>query len=123
MLFARRIATYLDAHPSYDLLNPSPSSNHGANQPHHPIIPLNIVLFRGSSSSPYSPSDPTSATRLTEAINATHSMYVTGTKWRGGGAIRLAVSNWRTGVPGQVGEDQWEVVRGVLEEVMAAKSE
>jgi hypothetical protein len=45
-------------------------------------------------------------------------MYVTGTKWRGGGAIRLAVSNWRTGVRGQVGEDQWEVVRGVLEEVM-----
>lgn len=39
---------------------------------------------------------------------------MTGTKWRGQGAIRLAVSNWRTGISA----DDFEQVKQVLAEAM-----
>ena len=42
-------------------------------------------------------------------------MYVTGTKWRGEGAIRLAVSNWRTG---SGGDEEVQAVIDILEVVM-----
>ena len=73
------------------------------------------MLFRGSASSRFPHSDLASASNLTKAINGTRRMYVTGTKWRGKGAIRLAVSNWRTGGGGK---DEWEVVKRLLEEAM-----
>jgi hypothetical protein len=96
--FARRIAHYLDTSAHYELINRSPVLSGDLDEKNvHPIIPLNIVLFRGSHISPFPPNDPSSAANLTNAINDTRRMYVTGTKWRGEGAIRLAVSNWRTG--------------------------
>jgi hypothetical protein len=78
------------------------------------IIPLNIVLFRGSQDSAFSPSDGQASARLTEKINSTRRIYVTGTKWRGEGAIRLAVSSWRTGM------DDADIaeVQAVLQSVM-----
>jgi hypothetical protein len=76
---------------------------------------MNIVLFRGSAESPFPPNDPSSSVRLTAAINETRRVYVTGTSWRGGGAVRLAVSNWRTGGGG---EEEWQVVKGVFDQVM-----
>lgn len=72
---------------------------------------MNIVLFRGSARSPF-PSSEDGGAKLSAAINKTGRMYVTATKWRGQSAVRLAVSNWRSG-----GEGELEIIKGVLEEV------
>ncbi len=106
--FARRVATYVAAHPSYQLLNMSPEWLASGDP-----VPLNIVLFRGAPGSRFDPEAGDAHTRLTAAINATRRMYVTGTQWGGKGAVRLAVSNWRTG------EADWDIVQAVLDEVMA----
>jgi hypothetical protein len=74
------------------------------------IIPLNIVLFAPASGSKYA-----SGADLANAINATRTMYVTGTKWRGRSAVRLAVSNWRTGLGGR---DEVKRILTLLDEVM-----
>jgi hypothetical protein len=112
--FARRIAAYISDSPSYTLLNPSPPSVLAAEP--EAIIPMNIVLFCGSPQSAFPEDEPGASAKLVNAINGTRRIYVTGTKWRGKGAIRLAVSNWRTGAGG---EDEWQVVKGVLDEVMS----
>lgn len=104
--FARQVAQYISDSPYYELLNPSPSSAEG-------IVPLNIVLFRGSKASGFPPDVEGSSGALTEKINKTRRVYVTGTKWRGEGAIRLAVSNWRTGLSG----DDFAEVKKVLDDV------
>ncbi|KAJ1564745.1 hypothetical protein HK405_014070, partial [Cladochytrium tenue] len=58
-----------------------------------------VVLFRAGDTAPHEFRDePAGAERLAEAINATGRMYVTPTRWRGRGAIRLAVCGWRTGL-------------------------
>lgn len=64
-------------------------------------VPLNIVMFRGSEVSDFSPTEPTSTTRLLHAINRQRLIYVTPTSWAGVGALRIAVSNWRTGLDGE----------------------
>ncbi len=72
-------------------------------------VPLNIVLFRARSRDKY-----TTHTALVGAINATRRMYVSGTVWEGQGAVRVAVSNWRTGT-GDGDEDEiLEIVKQVL---------
>ncbi|KAK8846732.1 hypothetical protein IAR55_005819 [Kwoniella newhampshirensis] len=121
ILFARRIATLISQSTEYELLNPTPPSSFPVSEGQQdkkkieiPIIPSNIVLFRPTASSPFSPDDPTSSARLVMAINRTGKMYVSGTRWRGLGAVRIAVSNWRTGVEG---EGDWEIVRDVLEKI------
>jgi glutamate/tyrosine decarboxylase-like PLP-dependent enzyme len=107
------VAKYLDESPYYELLNPSPPSSEDRD-----IIPLNIVLFRSSPKSPYPPTNPNGNDDLTKAINDTRKMYVTSTRWRGEGAVRLAVSNWQTGVTDPEGVDEnLEIVKSVLEEV------
>ena len=73
---------------------------------------MNIVLFRGSSLSPFVPTDPGCGAKLAAAINASRKMYVTATKWRGDGAVRLAVSNWRSGGPGEL-----EIIKSVLDDI------
>lgn len=105
--YARQVAQYISDSPHYELLNPSPPGTEG-------IVPLNTVLFRGSTTSRFPPNTEGSSGALTEAINNTRRIYVTGTKWRGVGAIRLAVSNWRTGLS----ERDLQEVKSVLEEVM-----
>lgn len=109
--FARLVTDWLRSHPNYDVLLPSPSSSTS-------FIQMNIVLFAPSShpSTPPQFRGPEGAARLLKAVNATRQVYCTGTNWRGRGAIRLAVSNWRTEAEGE-GRD-WEVVKGVLEGVM-----
>jgi hypothetical protein len=73
----------------YELVN-------GTTSPAERAVPLNIVLFRGKEGSRYPPSDPGSAARLVKAINETRRIFVTITSWDGLGAVRIAVSNWRT---------------------------
>ena len=91
--FANCIAKWLqDAQAGgewYELVN-------GTNSPGERTVPLNIVLFRGKEGSRYPPSDPGSAARLIKAINETRRIFVTITSWDGVGAVRIAVSNWRT---------------------------
>lgn len=106
ILFARAIAAYIDASPSYDLLNATPRRSDAK----EPIIPLNIVLF-----APLSSSKIGTGAELADAINNTRKMYVTGTKWRGRGAVRLAVSNWRTGLGG---DEEVKRIENILEDVM-----
>jgi hypothetical protein len=48
-----------------------------------------------------------------KSINATRKMYVSGTKWDGKPACRIAVSTWKVDV-----ERDLELVTGVLEEVL-----
>lgn len=113
--FAQRIAEHLDKSPHYELMNRSPVTGDNSDSSRSiPIIPLNIVLFRGSTKSAYPPSKGDSSALLTKAINSTGKMYVTGTKWRGHGAIRIAVSNWRTGAGG---DEDLDIIRDVLEDV------
>ncbi|BEI81716.1 hypothetical protein CcaverHIS002_0208760 [Cutaneotrichosporon cavernicola] len=106
--FARRVAAHIASHPSYELLNQSPEWLVN-DEP----VPLNIVLFRGAPGSRFDPTAADAHSRLTAAINDTRRMYVSGTQWAGNGAVRLAVSNWRTG------DDDFRVVCAVLDEVMA----
>ncbi|ORY22448.1 hypothetical protein BCR39DRAFT_551649 [Naematelia encephala] len=115
VLFARKIATYISISSDYELLNSSASVSGASSEGKDAIVPLNIVLFRGSATSKFPPTDPTASARLAQTINDTRIMYVSGTKWRGQGSIRLAVSNWRTGGGG---EEEFDVVRKVFEQVM-----
>ena len=95
--------------PLWEVLNDRPEARE------HAGVPLNIVLFRGSAGSRYPPSDKDSAGRLTAAINATRDIYVSATTWRGIPAVRIAVSNWRTGTGG---EAEFEKVKSILERVI-----
>lgn len=64
----------------------------------------NIVLFRAT--------DATLNEQLTQRINATRTIYVSGTKWEGLPATRFAIANWQVDV-----DEDLKVVKGVLEEV------
>lgn len=66
-------------------------------------MPLNIVLFAEKQ-----PQEQP----LADRINNTRKVYVSGTAWRGQKAVRLAVSNWRTG------DADLEIVKQVLDEVV-----
>jgi hypothetical protein len=97
----------------YELVN-------GINSPGERTVPLNIVLFRGKEGSQYPPSDPGSAARLVKAINETRRIFVTITSWDGVGAVRIAVSNWRTanGKTSVEASSELAEVKAVLTQVM-----
>ncbi|ORY66809.1 pyridoxal phosphate-dependent transferase [Leucosporidium creatinivorum] len=115
--FATHITTFLRSHASYDVLLPTTSEAPDYRQ-------MNIVLFSPSSSAPSRFQGADGSKQLVKEINGGRKMFVTGTVWRGRGAIRLAVSNWRTEVPGGerevdgYGGRDWEAVKGVLDGVM-----
>jgi glutamate/tyrosine decarboxylase-like PLP-dependent enzyme len=116
--FAQDIAHHIHTSDAYELLNPCPKI--GGRDGF--LVPSNIVLFRASSGTRFPPSDPTSAVRLTRAINATQKMYVSSTQWRGQGAVRVAVSNWRTGRAVDAQENRTadiDIVKEVLDAVVA----
>ncbi|KAF8752520.1 Pyridoxal-dependent decarboxylase conserved domain [Rhizoctonia solani] len=111
--FARRIAEWMHTGPGskwYQVLNVDTGA-----VPDN--VDLNIVLFRaksGCGAKIYAPENPTGSSMLVNAINETRRIYVTPSVGSDGlGAIRLAVSNWMTGLG-----DEFEVVTGVLEEVI-----
>lgn len=74
---------------------------------------LNIVLFAPSKSAPVRFQGENGSVELKRKINESQEVYVTGTKWRGRGAIRIAVSNWGT----EVVRD-FNILVKVLERVM-----
>lgn len=79
------------------------------------VVPLNVILFRAREGSALY--DSVSSTKMIGAINATRNMYVTPGK---GGAARLAVSNWMTGlrVNETTGKGDYDIVIETLQNVM-----
>ncbi|KAF8853079.1 PLP-dependent transferase [Acephala macrosclerotiorum] len=97
---ARRIATFLHVNENFELLPKSSLS------PEDVIAGTHIiVIFRAK--------DETINAELVRRINATRKMYVSGTKWDGKPACRIAVSTWRVDV-----ERDSKLVQEVLESVL-----
>ncbi|KEP49509.1 pyridoxal-dependent decarboxylase [Rhizoctonia solani 123E] len=111
--FARRIAEWMHIGPGskwYQVLNADTGSIPGQ-------VDLNIILFRAKSGcgvDVYALENPVGSSMLVNAINEARRIYVTPSVGSDGlGAIRLAVSNWMTGLG-----DEYDVAVKVLEEVM-----
>jgi len=81
---ARGISEFLDTHGEYELLA-QPQKGENTFQKTHII-----VIFRAK--------DDMINAELVERINGTRKMYVSGTKWDGKPAVRIAVSTWKVDV-------------------------
>lgn len=81
--FARLVAAYLFDHEAFDLLPKQIFTNKDSVNQYVFII----VLFRAK--------DRRLNDSLTENVNASTEMYVSGTVWEGSTASRIAVSNWQ----------------------------
>lgn len=113
--FARRVAEWMHTGPGsrwYRVLNVDTGAVPSQ-------VDLNVVLFRAKDDcgvDSYTSRNPAGSAVLVNAINGTRKMYVSP---GAGGAVRLAVSNWMTGLDKGDGETgDFEIVVGVLEEVM-----
>lgn len=104
VLHARGIARHIHRHPAYELL---PVEKDAEDEETLIRKVFMVVLFRAK--------EEKINKSLKESINATGKIYVSGTMWDGREAVRVAVGNWRI----EDGEQGWEVVREVLEEVLA----
>jgi glutamate/tyrosine decarboxylase-like PLP-dependent enzyme len=102
VMLARRIAVYLYESPHYEVYTP-PGAEEGTLE--HVFM---ITLFRAK--------DEEVNEVLVKRINETRRIYCSGTMWEGRKACRFAVANWKADV-----ERDWEVVEGVLEEVVGGK--
>lgn len=101
---ARAVALFLHEHSEFELL-PQSMSDGGIAKIRQEIFI--IVLFRAK--------DQALNESLVKRINSTSRIYVSGTKWDGRPASRIAVANW------QVDPDRdFDVVQSVIEDVLAA---
>ncbi|GAA5963489.1 hypothetical protein JCM8115_003383 [Rhodotorula mucilaginosa] len=120
--FARLAEQYLRSHPAFDVLTPEPTAASSDTDPWRFQV-LNIVLFAPSTTN--SPrrfiDDPDSFLR---ELNETRECFFTPTVWRGRKAVRMAVSNWMTGLGVEDLEEskEWKVVKGVFEQVAKAEN-
>ncbi|KAI8841954.1 pyridoxal phosphate-dependent transferase [Chytriomyces cf. hyalinus JEL632] len=115
VFFANKVAAWMEASPDYILLNGN--MERGSDE-----LVSSIVLFCASDSNSGGFNTKTDGNeRLLQSLNDSREMYVTGTKWAGKGAIRLAVSNWRTGAGEKDAEGEetdFATVIRVLQRVM-----
>ncbi|KAK2750583.1 hypothetical protein FQN57_002654 [Myotisia sp. PD_48] len=81
---ARRIAGWLFDHPKYTVLPLCASKQECLTNT------FMIVLFKAN--------DEKGNSELTDRINATSKIFVSGTKWQGSPASRIAISNWKVQV-------------------------
>lgn len=81
---ARAVALFFHEHSEFELLPQSISDGGSAKIRQEIFI---IVLFRAK--------DPVLNESLVKRINSTSRMYVSGTKWDGRPASRIAVANWQ----------------------------
>lgn len=95
---AREITSFLEKSEDYDLLVRQPDED--PNTYTHMI-----VLFRAR--------DELVNNELVKRINGTRKMYVSGTKWHGNPACRIAISTWRVDV-----ERDFRLIKSVLKEVL-----
>jgi glutamate/tyrosine decarboxylase-like PLP-dependent enzyme len=100
---ARSISRFLKSSDDYELL---PSSSKGEEHFENTHI---VVLFRAK--------DEKKNAELVKNINATRRIYVSGTKWEGKLACRIAVSTWKVEV-----ERDLTLVTDVLGEVAGGPS-
>lgn len=109
--YARRIEAWLQENEDYDVLTPSPQEGFKV---------LNIVLFAPSKRCPVLQfrDAETGGHKMTTALNASGEMYVTGTKWKGRSAARLAVSNYLTAQH----DRDFELVTRRLQSIMKPES-
>lgn len=100
---ARAVSEFLDLNEGYELLAQGPDSNQNIakGEPSYQKTHI-IVLFRAK--------DDKVNGELVKRINSTRKMYVSGTKWDGKPACRIAVSTWKVSV-----ERDLQLIRGVLE--------
>jgi glutamate/tyrosine decarboxylase-like PLP-dependent enzyme len=110
----RGVVKFLDESESYEILPKQqaarPAKPPAEVSPEHEEKYLDtyiIILFRAR--------DEKINTELVKRINATRKMYVSGTKWDGKPACRIAVSTWKVEVERDLG-----LVTGVLEEVLTS---
>ncbi|EGD87102.1 hypothetical protein H112_05625 [Trichophyton rubrum D6] len=95
---ARLVTDWLHEHPKYTILGG------GASKEDLIAATYVIVLFRAK--------DEALNARLASAINGTGKMFVSGTKWAGEPACRVAISNWKVQV-----ERDFTLIKEVLDEV------
>ncbi|TVY80937.1 L-2,4-diaminobutyrate decarboxylase [Lachnellula suecica] len=100
---SRGIAAYLQHHQAYELLAQGADAKGDLRNTHM------IVIFRAK--------NEVLNQELVGKINGTRKMYVSGTKWDGQPACRVAVSTWRVDV-----ERDLELVKGVLDEIASPGS-
>lgn len=80
--FARAVAAYIHEHPAYELLPESLDCRDRIDQDI-----FIVVLFKAKNAS--------LNMDLVRRINSSGKMYVSGTKWHGQPASRIAVANWQ----------------------------
>lgn len=97
---AREISKFLDSHTGYELLAKGDMDDDEVIENTHII-----VMFRAN--------DDGTNNDLVKRINATRKMYVSGTKWDGKPACRIAVSTWKVDVDRDLLLIQ-DVLEGVL---------
>ncbi|KAI6752675.1 hypothetical protein HG530_013427 [Fusarium avenaceum] len=96
---SRQLAAFLRESEHYDLLPDDGASLDEV---------FMIVLFRAK--------DPKLSDQLVQKINETRQMYVSGTSWKGGKAVRVAISNWMVDVA-----KDFKVVTSILAHVAEGK--
>jgi len=101
---ARKVALFLHKHEQFDLL-PSPISPSQISEEELINQVYIVVLFRAKNEKINE--------RLVKRVNGLRKIYVSGTKWEGKPACRIAVSTWKVDVERDFGR-----VRGVLEEIL-----
>jgi hypothetical protein len=103
---ARAVSKFLEADGRYELLAQGPAPIDELVQKGQPFEHTHIiVLFRAK--------DEKVNGELVKRINSTRKMYVSGTKWEGNLACRIAVSTWKVDVERDV-----KLIRGVLEGIL-----
>ncbi|RFU28515.1 hypothetical protein B7463_g7815, partial [Scytalidium lignicola] len=102
VLLARSIAAFLDDHAEYELLT---HCKHGPKAVEQYGSIHMVVLFRAK--------DEKINEEVTARINATRKIYVSGTKWEGKPACRIAISTWKVDV-----QRDLKTITEVLEEVL-----
>lgn len=101
---ARSVALFFHGHSDFDLLPRSMSDGGSAKIKQEIYI---IVLFRAK--------DQALNESLVKRINSTSRIYVSGTKWDGRPASRIAVSNWQADP-----DRDSDLVQSVIEDVLNA---
>lgn len=102
---ARAVSEFLASSEGYELLAQGPDSGNEVVNDRASFEDTHIiVLFRAR--------DETLNDELVKRINSTRKMYVSGTKWDGRPACRIAVSTWKVDV-----ERDLELIRGVLKQL------
>ena len=98
--FARDVAAWMNADECgrmcYEVLNLTRKGKDGQK-----TVPLNVVLFRArAGAAPAAYLHPSHGSPLLcKAINMTRRMYTSPTMYQGVAAVRIAISNWGTGLP------------------------